>query len=507
MLIDWIGFGQVSAERDQNLSKYFFENGVLEATCGDPNQFLILGRKGAGKTAVFQHFKNNSPKYIHGSDQIVSLSLNDYSWDIHSLLASEGKAVSLSYTQSWKYIIYLTGIRTLNANGINTKPIKKCTKIIEKIYSSPTPSLSEVIGSKLLQLAKFKMPSGSLDLEGEALDAIEMSGGEIEFHQVQSDNSLQSSLNNTIERLSTIFEQALIDTCSQNQRLFVTFDRVDEAWDAESFGSSQKIIAGLVNAAENIQAKFQGTVRPIIFLREDIFNSIEINDKNKLRTDCGKLLAWSKNGLERMILERVNFFAHNNKVAKFDAVADLFDKEQMRQQRKPFDYIMLRSMMRPRDFISFFDKIKSEMIERRDNPFDPEEINEEKLECKSIYNSETLYSEWLIEEISDEWRVQYPLIVDILEAIRNNGSTNLNKDSLFSALSNVRSDIKSDEIGQILRFLFDNSIIGIRIGQSTQWRYKCFFPSQGFVETDFYKVHDGLHKGLNLTEARSKQAE
>ena len=53
MIADWIDFGQVFAERDEHLSAYFYENGVLERVIRDRHQFLILGRKGAGKTAVF----------------------------------------------------------------------------------------------------------------------------------------------------------------------------------------------------------------------------------------------------------------------------------------------------------------------------------------------------------------------------------------------------------------------------------------------------------------------
>jgi hypothetical protein len=154
-------------------------------------------------------------------------------------------------------------------------------------------------------------------------------------------------------------------------------------------------------------------LRPVIFLREDIFETLDLNDKNKLRSDCGQLLSWSKDSLSRMILERVNFYARqtrNPEVAKID---DLFDRDQMRQQRAPFDYVMLRTMLRPRDFIKLFQLVKGDMLERKDNPFEHEEVHEDKLECQSIYNSEPAYSEWLVEELRDEWRAQYPRINDL----------------------------------------------------------------------------------------------
>lgn len=503
MMIDWIGFGQVSAERDANLSEYFFENGVLQSVVGNRHQFLVLGRKGAGKTAVFQHLNENHLKYMLRGDVATSMSLQNYSWDVHGLLAADGKAPSLAYIQSWKYIIYLLAVRRLlEASCSNTK-IKAAGRIIAKIYTSPTPSLTEVIGQKLLQLSKLKLPSGGIGLEDGDFDSISADGGEISFSEVRDNNSLQVGLNRSIERLSDIFEDALLDALSADRRVFVSFDRIDEAWDSSSFEGSQKIISGLIGASEYISAKFLGVLRPIVFLREDIFETIDLNDKNKLKSDCGQLLAWNKDGLSRMILERVNFFARASGNPELARVEDLFDRDQMRQQRAPFDHIMLRTMLRPRDFIKFFQLIRQDMVDRRDNPFEDEAVNHDRLECEAIYNAEPAYSEWLVEELRDEWKTQYPRINDLFSAIQSNGKTNFTRDDLVVGLSRVGLSASPGEISNYLKFLFENSIIGFRVGKSNQWRYKCFFSSQGFVDSDLYKVHDGLHRGLNLTESRA----
>jgi len=503
MITDWIEFGQVSAERDEKLSEYFFENGVLQAVISNRHQFLVLGRKGAGKTAVFQHLSSNNQKYLANDDLLISLSLQDYSWDIHKLLSSEGKASSLAYIQSWKYLIYLLALERLIEAGVLTKKVAAAKRVIEKIYTSPSPTLGQVIGQKLLQLVKLKLPGGALDFDGFDIDQISLDGGEVQFSDIREDPSLQSALNRSIERLTEIFEDALLDGLTSARRVFVAFDRIDEAWDASSFESSQRIIAGLIGAAEYISNKFRGQLRPIIFLREDIFETLDLNDKNKLRSDCGQLLAWTKDGLSRMILERVNYFARASSNVELAKIDDLFDRDQMRQQRAPFDYMMLRTMVRPRDFIKLFQLVKGDMKERRDNPFAQEQVNESKLECQSIYNAEPAYSEWLLEELRDEWRTQFPRINDLLSAIQNIGKTNITGDNLSNALKIIGIGSTPVEINLYLKFLFDNSIIGFKIGKSQQWRYKCFFKSQGFVEADTYKVHDGLHRGLNLTESRS----
>lgn len=503
LIIDWIEFGQVSAERDENLSSYFFENGVLEAVVQNRFRFLVLGRKGAGKTAVFQHLDENTTKYLQPADFSENLSLQNYSWDTHKLLATQGKASSLAYIQSWKYIIYLLAVKVLIRDGVSNKKLASAGKLIGRLYKTPSPSLSEILGQKLLSLSKLKLPTAdaSLQLVGETNLSVE--AGEVSFDELKSNSELKASLNNSIERLTDIFEEALLESLGDERRFFVAFDRIDEAWDAASFESSQRIIAGLLGASEFINQKFRGSLRPVIFLREDIFETIDINDRNKLRSDCGELLAWTKDGLARMILERVNFFAREAGQSEFSKIEDLFDREQMRQRRAPFDHIMLRTMLRPRDFIKFFQLIKSDMRDRARNPFEVEEVCSNALECQSIYNAEAAYSEWLVDELKDEWRVQFPMIGKLFAALQHNNRTNFTKEEFAASLRHVGEDAASLDIGRYLRFLFDNSIIGFRVGRSNQWRYKCFFPSQGYADADTFKIHDGLHRGLNLTESRA----
>ncbi|URK87569.1 hypothetical protein LP421_06205 [Rhizobium sp. RCAM05350] len=408
-ILDWIEFGKISAERDELLSKYFYDAGVLKSVLSSNVSFLILGRKGAGKTAVFRYFSENTDKFIDKNrSSVVSLSLQDYSWSAHEALANPTKAVSLAYLQSWKFVIYVQAITAINKKLIESnqnvpKSIKNCIRLIEKIYGSPYPTLTQVIGNKILSLSKLKLPGAGLNLEEGQIDELSIDTGEIEFTDLQSDNNLSANLSRNIESITLIFENSLKNTPSLPS-VFVCFDRVDEAWDEESIDSSKRLIAGLVSASESVTARLAGVVRPIVFLREDIFEELALNDKNKLKSDCGKLLAWQRDSLFRVILERINYFA---KIGNQDMVSDLdalFDKEKMRQGMAPSDYLLKRTMMRPRDLIKILQLVREDMVNRRDDPFDSEDVSTIKLECSSIYSAESAYSEWLKDEIIDEWR-------------------------------------------------------------------------------------------------------
>jgi len=506
-VLDWIDFGKVSAERDDLLSHYFFDNGVLKAVCESPTSFLVLGRKGAGKTAIFRHLTENPGDFLGANDLLVPLSFEDYNWNIHALLTNENKAESLLYKQSWRFVILVESLKAVadwfsRAGRTPPKQIAAATKLLERLFDSPVPTIYQIVGRKLLSLSGFKLPKAGLDLEEGSVDSVSVEGGEISFEQVQTDQSLRRHLSENIENLIDSLDKALSSTREQWPTTFICFDRVDEAWDEVSYDASRKVIAGLVAASDSINAQYKGKLRPIVFLREDIFDSLSLNDTNKLREDCGALLHWTKDSIASLLLKRVNYFATQHGQPPISSLDALFDKTEMRQGARPTRYILLRTMMRPRDLISLLNRTVDAMKDKANDPFADEPWTFDKLECDSVYDAEPGYSEWLKLEVLEEWKVQRPSIVSLFNALQNHGSTNFSLASLASELKKLSVEDSPAETLESLRFLFDNSVIGFRLGSSNEWRFKCFYPSQGFVEADEYRVHHGLVRALNLTETR-----
>lgn len=508
-ILDWIKIGKVSAERDDLLSEYFYDVGVLKNVIDSPSSFLILGRKGAGKTAVFKYLSENKPQYIDSKNILIPLSFEDYNWNIHSLLKDKNKAQSLAYKQSWKLVMYIECIKAYyewyeESTHRIPKKLKTAKKLLEKLFDSPIPSIGKIVGNKLLSLSKLTLPKGGLDLEEGDLDSVTLEGGEVSFDEVHKNSSLQSHLSQNIDNVIDHLEKALLKLDDKSPKIFICFDRVDEAWDEVSFSASKPVIAGLISSSDSISTTFKGKIRPIIFLREDIFEVLEINDSNKLREDCGELLHWNKDSLTTLILKRVNYFAGIKEIEQISDIDLLFDKQEMRQRTRPTNYLIKRTMMRPRDFISYMGKIIKSMKDMNDDPFSEETIEMEKITANSIYNAEPSYSDWLKNEILDEWKVQKPIIINLFNSLTNYGYTNFSKKNLFEELIKVSPETKKEDVLSHLRFLFDNSIIGFKLGASKQWRFKCFYPSQGFVESNEYRVHEGLVRALNLKETRDK---
>ncbi|EGR1153827.1 TPA: hypothetical protein ACPVXC_003581 [Vibrio parahaemolyticus] len=509
-MLEWINFGKISAERDDYLSNYFFDNGVLTSVIESPTSFLVLGRKGAGKTAVFKYLENNKTQFISEEDILIPLSFEDYSWNIHGLLVDNQKAESLAYKQSWRFVMLVEAVKAykdwfVKNNGKPTKELSQAINVLEKIFDSPVPSIGKLIGRKLLKLSSMSLPKGGLS---EDSDGIEVALGEVSFEDVNCSASLKEHLSQNIERVIAMLEEALksLAHIEHYPKVFICFDRVDEAWDDVSFDSSRRVIAGLVSAADSITVEYSGKIRPVVFLREDIFDVLSINDANKLREDCGALLHWKKNTLSNLLLLRVNYYAEKAGKPTYDKIDEIFETKEMRQRQKPFDYILKRTMMRPRDYISIMNRIIESMREEADDPFTEEIIKFDTLKSESIYNAEPSYSDWLRKELLDEWSVQKPEIKDMFNALQNHGTNNFTRADFKREMLKI-GHVTDSDITENLRFLFDNSVIGFKVGESNIWKYKCFYPSQGFVDSPLYKVHDGLFRALNLREKREAAKE
>ena len=495
-LQNWISAGEVSAERDKNLKHYFYDAGVSRDIVSNDKQYLLLGRKGAGKTAVYLHLISRPAALFKEEDIVIGLSLQNYNWRAHALLIDSQKVGGSEHRNSWRFVICLEVLKAIQSKfKSDGKPLPKeiaeAVRAIEKLFSGPLKSWSDLIGSKLFSLASLKIPSAGLSEQG-----ITVGGGEITFEQVSEDKSLRSALNNNISVLTDWLESKVKEIPAP-YRIFLVFDRLDEAWLPNYMDESKAIISGLLHAAEHSLSTFSGSVRPLIFLRDDIFGTLDINDRNKFREDCSSHLRWSELEIERLLITRINFYARQADVPEIALLQDIFVDAKIRSKTTPVKHAFKRTMCRPRDMVALMGRIFAVVKD------DVSLIDGNKIKSKAIYDAEPGYSDYLYEELSDEWRNQNPELFSYLGAIENIRYAVFSTEEFEDALAgkgvvNDRSSYRA-----VTRFLFENSIIGLTVGASKNWRYKCFNNNQAFMDASVFKVHPGLIKHLGLKERTS----
>jgi ABC-type multidrug transport system ATPase subunit len=80
-----VKFGALDAESERNLSGFFVDTGVL-AKLANGSRYLVLGRKGSGKTALFRLAQSQQLRHL----AVVDVEFTKYPWEFHRKLKQSG---------------------------------------------------------------------------------------------------------------------------------------------------------------------------------------------------------------------------------------------------------------------------------------------------------------------------------------------------------------------------------------------------------------------------------
>lgn len=175
------------------------------------------------------------------------------------------------------------------------------------------------------------------------------------------------------------------------------------------------------------------------------------------------------------------------------SVDEIFEEGDMRGSIAPFNYIVKRTFLRPREVIQFLQECQKR------SAYDAIEISKD-----TIREAEERYSSWKVDDIKQEYRRLFPQFDDLLEALRQSQHRYDTVEDFLGLLENRVKDLVNEFGGRdLMRRLFDASIIGVRLGNAGTARFRCedadlLLPTDGSVY-----IHQSLYKGLSIRETRA----
>lgn len=491
-ITEWFPTFDVSAETDNELQSYFLKTPVVKSIVENKN-WLVLGRKGTGKTAIYEYLKNAKSEDINGYITI-NLNFRDYPWPAHQLY-KEALAGELSaYQKSWRYLFFVKALaKLIEVKLIKDEPLndqlKWAKKYIETVYGNPDPSLKEVIFSKIARLDTVKGPDFDIDGLGIGL-------GEIGFEEISQNKVLQTKLRANAYTLLAYFEKIFSDNCI-GKKFLIVLDQLDENWLAGEIDEYSKVLVNLVNVCRNIslEASLNGKLKVVPFLRTDIYHSLRFNDKNKLLQDAAVVISWDNDSLDDMFYERIKKY----KPAGFKLDDDkksgsLFEVTFVRQGTPVFRYITRRSFFRPRDVIVYFNKIREMHEPNNSGLYTSSELYEADREASvSVYN-----------ELIDEWSNQFPDIEKLLTVLQTIQVETFTYAEFIQKCEAEFPGLTEGKKREFTNFLFDNSVVGQK--KQGRWEYLCNMPNLKINIENEFRTHHALKYRLHLIESRPNQA-
>ena len=471
MSIERVNFGRIDAESEVNLADYFVDTGVIDRLRIGRKQY-VFGRKGSGKTAIFRTLTNGRL-----GREVISLDLQDYPWEAHKRIVEDGVSPEASYVTSWKFSFLVAACRLWAEE--KTELGDNARKFLERIYGRENPAYFEVLFDKLKRLRKIKLPE---------VDGVGSLGG-FELDEAQSGRELARSLGQWVREL-----ERLVAINAKARPFTIIIDRLDDGWDATD--ASKNLIIGVLKAARDLNHALMSVV-PVavtVFLRSDIFDELQFNDKNKISADI-EHLDWTEAKLIEIMERRISASLGIPQAGAWEGV---FSEKEMRQRSGVKSYILRRTMLRPRDIIAFCLNCQEVAVEQRHNI----------VETTDVYDAEKRYSRHVYNELDDEMHRQVPYARSALQFIRDVGKTRFTLASWIEAVRRRNAAASDGEAIAMLKTLFDYSIVGVeRRGGAAGGTNFQFVYNDRLLEPNFdgeMIVHPSLVKELGLTERRAR---
>jgi hypothetical protein len=477
-LRDITSFGKVEAEDDAVLN-YFVEMKITE-NINSEDTFLVLGRKGSGKTALFRYFTEDKHKECS-----TALNLNGYPWRIHEKIKDDGVEPVEAYVASWKYLIAVEMVKLVLklSDRYQMTEVIELNKFLNDNYGTNSPSIKNIFSPQKLVI--------SGDLEPQILGC---KLGKISLNKTESDMAIGSELNALTEKLLSSVKK--IAKVSEITKMFVHFDELDRG--ITTLQDSRKdMIIGLVLASKEIRKiliESDSLFKSVVYLRKDIWDELKFSDKNKITESNTDLIEWTHDQLFGLIEKRIKVLLGHK--ARWE---DIDDGKRINSQPK-WKHIIDRTLMRPRDVISFLNTLLEVTLKK--------EGNDLKFENKDVVNARPKYSNYLKHELDDEILPHWEDWEVCLQALSRIGKLYFKKDDYSDVYKKIETkENKTYSEYRSLEELYNFSVIEyeVRSGYGgSAWKSKFANPELGWdINAIRFKVHLGLKEYMKLKEERT----
>lgn len=461
----------------EDTKKYFFNYSQVDDII-KKDKCYVIGRKGSGKSAICEHILDIK------EHNYFSVKLNFKNFPFNELyhLDNQKYTAPNQYITLWKYLIYSNVCKLMVHNeAIDSKT----REALEKLYPK------QAIKSLARTISKWTSAEFGASVLG--------NGGNVKLERENNRNEIP-----WIEK-TNILEDIIFEHCDKSN-YYIVFDELDEDYrtikNTETSDQYIYLLTSLFKAVQDIKSIFidsELNIKPIVFLRDDIYTLIKDSDKNKWR-DFKIELEWDKKKLKDLLAFRItkDFNESFDRPFKFqDAWDKIFFREDIgfgnKQEKKlhSFDFIARSTHLRPRDFVQYVQKCAEETYSK----------NFRFIKEQNIKFVDRAFSNYLKDEIIDEVFPILPEIEQYFQIFANIRKWNFSLQE-FTKEYNKYLDagtIKERNIDYVLDTLYNFSVIG---NQHKHRKDKLFFKymhtNMTFNRTENIVIHRGLFKALQL---------
>ncbi|MCO5120230.1 MAG: hypothetical protein M9951_11425 [Burkholderiaceae bacterium] len=381
-----MNFGAPAAERDiaLGLTDYFVESDAFKRLA-DRSRTIVLGNRGTGKSAIFKILADRARK---SGAHVLELNPDHYSYEmLSSVLRAESEgswAKHGAFTSSWKYLILILVMQELTRSGprLKTGSAAKVYSFLRDHVEGEQENPIAVLISYLKRIEGFKIGPAEASLKTSEL---------AKLYRLQELEPLIPCIKELLDKRS----------------LVVLVDELDKGWDNSE--DAKAFVSGLFQAAIWLN-ELSTRLTVYISLRQELYDSIPAlyDDTQKYR-DLIETIRWDEPSLLAVAGMRIKHSFPELKASGNDeAWGSIFAETLRYRKAKSFNYLVDRTLYRPRELIQFCSDAVADARSQNLVPIDYGVVSRVELD----------YSAARQKDISSEYRFQYPGLESIFEVFR-----------------------------------------------------------------------------------------
>lgn len=360
--------GKLEAETDSFLESCFYESdvfkGILDFDSSENNpdftRRIIVGRTGSGKTALLKQIINSENVKVHDTIEAENTVFEHIKNNIFiSDLIDKEIDLRVFYKSLWLHVLLVKVINLLHRSSYDS-----FFESIKRLISSSKKRYNPEVANEYVEAYKDNFFNDNVitEITNKMQESLSggANGGIFKFEGKQLEENLQKIQSVTSSYVSKELlrkQKELIKVIQEefsNEkqiRIIISIDDLDKSWLSSSAIRYDFINALLEAFKELLDIK---SVKILISIRTDIIMGIYKNSLRQDEKDQSLIYAisWNREEIRGILDSRINHLVRNQyQGTKPVTLADVFN---FKVNDLDADlYILERTMLRPRDAISF----------------------------------------------------------------------------------------------------------------------------------------------------------
>ncbi|WP_123590169.1 P-loop ATPase, Sll1717 family [Salinisphaera orenii] len=528
--------GELDAEADEQLMQAcFYDKGDIDllADVEDPKA-VIAGRTGSGKTALLLRLQRQAEHASMLDPHDVSVRFLENS-NIIQFLNELGIKLDLFYRVLWRHVLTVELVKlryelksesdsrgfwnSIKAWAGKDQAKKKALDYFsewgDRFWINTDEHLKELTKkfSKDVQ-ANLKANGEALDLSANGARRLsEETRTELKQRASEAVNKIQ------IQKLDQVV-QLLGDYAfrDRQKRYYILIDKLDEDWaDTQTRLQFIRALIEEIKYFRNI-----GQIKIIIALRVDLLQIIfdktrgsGFQQEKYESLICS--LRWGEGEIKALIEKRLNKIFEDQYTGRSLSFSDIFPSPKKGGGQKPEDYIIERTLFRPRDALQYVNECFELAADRGG------------ISWRVIRGAEAVYSRKRMNSLKEEWEEIYPNLIDTLEVLRGLKSSftrsDLNEDRIESVAEVVCGSGSSDPcvacmdrfyspdskikqfdlVYELIACFYRIGAIGIKVSSldTFSWSHidQPYIGKSEVKRSNQLKIHKMLHRELEIKDS------